>query len=79
MMALEDDGGASLYRLAMRGEIAPGTEQVGTIRAISVETGETTWIYEQRAATTSLFATGGGLVFGGDAAGTLSGPGPGDR
>ena len=69
MMALEDDGGASLYRLAMRGEIAPGTEQVGTIRAISVETGETTWIYEQRAATTSLFATGGGLVFGGDAAG----------
>ena len=37
--------------------------------AISAETGETKWLYEQRAATLSLVATGGGLVFGGDANG----------
>ena len=58
-----------LYALAVRNEIAPGTEQVGTVQAISAETGATAWKYDQRAATTSLFATGGGLVFGGDANG----------
>ena len=36
------------------------------MRAISAETGATTWLYEQRAATMSLVATGGGLLFGGD-------------
>ena len=58
-----------LYALAVRNEIAPGTEQVGTVQAISAETGVTAWKYDQRAATTSLVATGGGLVFGGDANG----------
>ena len=38
----------------------------GSIHAISAETGRTTWQYDQRAATMSLVATGGGLVFGGD-------------
>ena len=56
----------SLYRLNMRSELTPGTDQLGTVRAIVAETGETTWTYEQRAATMSLVATGGGLVFGGD-------------
>ena len=37
--------------------------------SISVETGKTMWKYEQRAATTSLVATGGRLLFGGDANG----------
>ncbi len=55
-----------IYALAARHQIAPGTDQVGTVRAISVETGETVWLHEQRAATMSLVATGGGLVFGGD-------------
>ena len=63
MMAVDD---GSLYALAVRTQIAPGTDQVGTVQAISVETGETVWKHEQRAATTSLVATGGGLVFGGD-------------
>ena len=36
------------------------------MHAISAETGATAWVYEQRAATMSLAATGGGLVFGGD-------------
>jgi len=37
--------------------------------AMDVETGKTLWKYEQRAGTMSLVATGGGLVFGGDANG----------
>jgi len=61
-----DDIGSSLYSLAVRHQIAPGTDQVGTVQAISEETGDVTWVFEQRAATTSLVATGGGLVFGGD-------------
>ena len=69
VLATDDDTGSSLYRLAVRNQIAPGTDQVGTVQAISVETGEITWTYEQRAATTSLVTTGGGLVFGGDANG----------
>ena len=54
------------YALALRHQLAPGTDQLGTIQAISAETGATEWLYEQRAATMSLVATGGGLVFGGD-------------
>jgi alcohol dehydrogenase (cytochrome c) len=34
--------------------------------AISAETGQTTWKYEQRAGMLSLAATAGGLFFGGD-------------
>ena len=60
------EGGLAIYRLAARFQLTPGTDQLGTVRAISVETGETTWLHEQRAATTSLVTTGGGLVFGGD-------------
>ena len=59
-----DDG--TLYELASRRKIAPGTDHLGTVRAISVETGEILWLHEERAATSALVATGGGLVFGGD-------------
>ena len=61
--------GTSHYALAVRNQIAPGTDQVGTVHAISAETGETVWLHEQRAATMSLVATGGGLIFGGDNSG----------
>ena len=54
------------YAIAYRHQLAPGTEDAGTVRAISAETGETVWLHEQRAGTMSLVATGGGLVFGGD-------------
>jgi alcohol dehydrogenase (cytochrome c) len=60
------EGGNTTYALAARHQLAPGTDQLGTVRAISVETGRTDWLYEQRAATMSLVATGGGLLFGGD-------------
>ena len=62
----EDEEASRLYAIAWRSQLAPGTDQVGAVHAISAETGATTWVYEQRAATMSLVATGGGLVFGGD-------------
>ena len=65
-MVAEGPDSTHIYALAWRPEIAPGTENVGMVQAISVETGVTRWTYEQRAATMSLVATGGGLVFGGD-------------
>jgi alcohol dehydrogenase (cytochrome c) len=51
--------------------IAPGTDQVGVVWAISAETGATQWKHEQRTGVMSLAATGGGLVFGGDVAGNF--------
>ncbi|MEE2778652.1 MAG: PQQ-binding-like beta-propeller repeat protein [Acidobacteriota bacterium] len=62
-------GGLEIYSLAARHQIAPGRDNFGTVRAISVTTGEETWLHEQRAGTLSLVATGGGLVFGGDSNG----------
>ena len=59
-----DDISNELYSLAWRSQITPGTDQVGTVQAISAETGEITWRYEQRAATMSLVATGGGSCSG---------------
>jgi alcohol dehydrogenase (cytochrome c) len=59
----------TLYQIDTKNQITPGTDNVGTVHAISAETGKITWKYEQRAGTTSLVATGGGLLFGGDAAG----------
>ena len=62
----ENDISIELYALVVRHQLTPGTDQLGTVQAISVETGETRWTYEQRSATMSLATTGGGLVFGGD-------------
>ncbi len=57
---------SKVYGLTMVQQLPPGVDKVGTVYAISVETGQTVWKYEQRAGTLSLVATGGGLVFGGD-------------
>jgi glucose dehydrogenase len=51
--------------------IAPGTDKVGTVWAVSAESGSTVWKHEQRSGMMSLATTGGGLVFGGDAAGNF--------
>jgi PQQ-dependent dehydrogenase (methanol/ethanol family) len=50
-------------------KIPAGEADVGQVRAISVSTGRTLWTYKQRAGMMSLVATGGGVVFGGDAVG----------
>ena len=71
----QDDGGHArsvegVYGLDMPGIIAPGTRPTSArVYAISAETGKTLWKHEQRAGMLSLVATGGGLVFGGDANG----------
>ncbi len=62
----EQDEARRLYAIAWRPEIAPGYDDVGSVQAISAETGEVVWNHQQRAATMALAATGGGLVFGGD-------------
>jgi alcohol dehydrogenase (cytochrome c) len=50
---------------------APGATNIGVVWAISAEKGTTVWKHEQRVGVLSLAATGGGLVFGGDVAGTF--------
>lgn len=59
----------SLYGVRSQGQIAPGAAGVGSIHAISVETGRTLWTYDQRAGVLSLMSTAGGLIFGGDVTG----------
>jgi alcohol dehydrogenase (cytochrome c) len=56
----------SLYGITTKAQIAPGHDGVGSIHAISVETGETLWTYDQYAGVLSLLSTGSGLLFGGD-------------
>src|SRR6188474_2879794 len=48
---------------------APPTEKIGSVWAVSVETGKVLWKYEQRAGMLSLVTMAGGMVMGGDAAG----------
>ena len=61
-----EDTPTTIYAIQNNNQIAPGTDKIGTVQAISVETGKTVWKYEQRAGYMSLVATGGGLIFGGD-------------
>jgi len=56
----------SLYAISSRTILAPGEENVGTLQAINVETGDLEWKFEQPAGMLSLISTGGGLLFGGD-------------
>ncbi len=60
---------SKVYGVNMKPEFAIGADKVGTVWAIAADTGKTAWKHEQRAGTLSLVATGGGLVFGGDANG----------
>ena len=63
------DASHRAYALSVRFQLSSGKDKLGSIHAISAATGKTAWLYEQRASTTSLVATGGGLLFGGDTAG----------
>ena len=59
----------SIYNLAVDHQLAPGKDKLGTVHAISVESGKTEWLFETRGGTYSVATTGGGLVFGGDEGG----------
>jgi len=70
VVALTDDPDTREgYGLLRDRLIEPGKTHLGSIYAISAETGRVLWKHEQRAAITSLFATASGLLFGGDTAG----------
>ena len=56
----------SLYAITSKAQVTPGTNNIGTVQAISAETGKTLWKFEERAGAMSLVATGGRLLFGGD-------------
>jgi PQQ-dependent dehydrogenase (methanol/ethanol family) len=61
-----------IYAIDTANVIAPDAGgKVGTLRSINVETGKSSWRYDQRAALMALLATGGDLVFAGDVAGWL--------
>ncbi len=57
---------SKVYGISMVQQLAPGAENIGSVWAISVETGQTVWKEESPAGALSLMTTGGGLVFGGD-------------
>jgi alcohol dehydrogenase (cytochrome c) len=59
----------SAYAFNSKGLITPGTDNAGSLFAISAETGKTLWKYDQRAGMMSSVATGGGLLFTGDTVG----------
>ncbi len=70
-MSVEEAGPSDGYdvRVSVRHVpgVDPATAPVGRLEALSASTGETLWIYEQRAPIYgSVLATGGGLVFSGD-------------
>ncbi len=70
--AIPPAGAPSGYMLRSRDhQIAPGAKDVGTIHAVSVETGKTLWTFNSRAGVLPLMATGGGLLFGGDVNGNF--------
>jgi PQQ-dependent dehydrogenase (methanol/ethanol family) len=60
------DNPNSAYGFNSRGSISPGTDKIGTLFAISAETGKTLWRFDQRAGMMSSVATAGGLIFTGD-------------
>jgi alcohol dehydrogenase (cytochrome c) len=62
---------SKVYGLEMPVIPTPGVDKIGSVWAISAETGKTLWKYEQRAGMLSLVATAGGLVLGGDASGVF--------
>ena len=57
-------GGLAIYQLAARHQLTPGTSNLGTVRAVSAETGRTEWLFETRAGTMSLVATAAAWYLG---------------
>lgn len=69
-VAFTEDGPVSSYQVDQKSLPPPGKEgKAGRIDAVSAQTGQTLWTYEQYAANYNpVMATAGGLVFNGDSA-----------
>ena len=70
-MSVEEAGPSDGYDVRVqvrhRPDVDPDTAPVGRLQAVSASTGDTLWLYEQRAPIYgSVLATGGNLVFSGD-------------
>tara|TARA_A100001391_G_scaffold1033_5_gene1445 strand:+ start:1567 stop:3735 length:2169 start_codon:yes stop_codon:yes gene_type:complete len=73
MIALDPAAGdVGIYGMSNRIVIDPETDgMLGVLYALDTVTGQTRWVHRQRAGMQSVIATGGGLVFAGDADGRL--------
>jgi len=60
-----------LYAIRNKNRLAPGADKIGSIFAVSAETGKTLWKFDSRAGEMSIVATGGGLIFAGDSGGNF--------
>lgn len=70
MTAIDPAENPGIYGMSQRISIVPEAEgMLGSLFAIDAVTGQTRWEHRQRAGMQSLIATGGGLVFAGDAGG----------
>ena len=58
LITTDRDASHSYYALSVGFELSPGKTDLGAVYAVSAETGATVWLYEQRASTTSVVATG---------------------
>ena len=70
-MSVEEAGPSDGYDVRVqvrhRPDVDPDTAPVGRLEAVSASTGDTLWLYEQRAPIYgSVMATGGNLLFSGD-------------
>lgn len=65
------ESGEGLLGMAINyvARLEPGETEVGQVRAISVSTGKTEWMFSQRVGVMGIVATGGDLVFVGDVVG----------
>ena len=62
----EDPASHESYGITLNPIVTPGAKGLGRLEAISVETAETLWKFEQRAGMSSVVATAGNLIFAGD-------------
>lgn len=61
----------ALYGTAEHDKMAPGAKGIGTVFAVSAQTGRTAWKFDMPGTALSMVTTGGGLVFGGDLEGNF--------
>jgi len=61
----------ALYGTTGRDKLAPDAKGIGTVYAVSAETGKTAWTFDMPGTALSMVATGGRLVFGGDLEGNF--------
>jgi alcohol dehydrogenase (cytochrome c) len=70
-VTLDAPDNEALYGFSGTEHLAPGKTNIGTVFAVSAETGAKAWTFDSAGTALSLVTTGGGLVFGGDIEGNV--------